>query len=111
LGEDSARTILGSAFKETFRPAWSPTGDMIIFDLGENGQIGSKLLQTNQYETIETPLELLENPGFSADASWLVFNGTLDTADQDIFIMLRTGEELIRLTDSPANDYQPVWRP
>ncbi len=111
LGEENAKTILGSAFRETFRPAWSPTGDMIIFDLGENGQIGSKQLQTNQYATIDTPLDMLENPGFSPDGSWLVFNGTLDSPGQDIFIMFRSGEGLKRLTDNPAHDYQPAWRP
>jgi len=110
-GTGSPKTILRSVFRETFRPAWSPTGDMIIFDLGENGQIGSKQLQNNQYETIDTALEILENPGFSPDAQWLVFNGIMDTPGQDIFLMLQTGESLMRLTDSPANEYQPAWRP
>ena len=110
-GQENPRTILGSAFKETFRPDWSPEGDLIVFDLAEEGQIGSKVLPNQQNVPINTPLEIVENPGFSPDSQWLICNGIMDVAGQDIFMMLRSGAGLTRLTDNPSDDYQPVWRP
>jgi len=35
----------------------------------------------------------------------------MGVAGQDIFMMLRSGAGLTRLTDNPSDDYQPVWRP
>ena len=110
-GQENPRTILGSAFRETFRPNWSPKGDLIIFDLAEEGQIGGRLLPNKQNIRINTPLAIVENLGFSPDAKWLICNGLMDNPGQDIFLMLPTGEGLLRLTDNPADDYQPAWRP
>lgn len=110
-GQENPRTILGSAFRETFRPNWSPKGDLIIFDLAEEGQIGGRLLPNKQNIRINTPLAIVENLGFSPDAKWLICNGLMDNPGQDIFLMLPTGEGLLRLADDPADDYQPAWRP
>jgi len=110
-GQENPKTILGSAYREIFRPDWSPEGDSIIFELAGEGQIGSRLLSNRENVTINTPLDIVENPGFSPDAEWLVCNGTMDIPGHDIFLMLPTGEGLLRLTDDPADDYQPAWRP
>jgi len=110
-GQENPQTILGNAYRETFRPDWSPEGDLIIFELAGEGQLGSRLLPNRENVTINTPLEIIENPGFSPDAEWLVCNGSMEIPGHDIFLMLPTGESLLRLTDNSADDYQPAWRP
>lgn len=110
-GLNEPKSVLGGNIPEAYQPAWSPEGDLIVFDLGGETQIGGRLLTQNQDVPITTQLDKAENPVFSMDAKWLVCNGVLDVPGDDIFLMLRTGARLTRLTDDPADDYQPAWRP
>lgn len=110
-GRNEPKSILGQGFAEAFRPDWSPGGDLIVFDLGKEGVLGGRLLGRNQNAPIVTNLASAESPDFSPDGQWLVCDGTLDSPGRDIFLMLRTGARLQRLTDDPAEDYQPDWRP
>jgi len=110
-GQQEPRGVLGQNYEEAYRPTWSPEGDLIVFDLGGEPQLGGRLFASNQDVPINTQLVIAENPAFSEDAKWLVCDGVLDDPGRDIFLMLRTGARLTRLTDNPADDYQPVWRP
>jgi len=69
------------------------------------------LLGQNQDASIQTNLLSAESPDFSPDGQWLVFDGILDGSSREIFLMLKTGARLQRLTGHPAEDYQPDWRP
>ncbi len=110
-GERDPKGVLGQNFPEAYRPDWSPEGDLVLFDLGGESQIGGRLIASNQDAPINTALSLVESPVFSPDAQWLVCDGVQDVPGRDIFLMLRTGARLTRLTDDPADDYQAVWRP
>jgi eukaryotic-like serine/threonine-protein kinase len=110
-GQNEPKRILGQRYAEAFRPSWSPQGDLIVFDLGATGEIGGRLLGQNQDASIQTNLLSAESPDFSPDGQWLVFDGILDGSSREIFLMLKTGARLQRLTGHPAEDYQPDWRP
>jgi len=110
-GELDPKGVLGQNYQEAYRPDWSPEGDLILFDLGGESQIGGRLFARNQDAPINTVLMDVESPALSPDATWLVCDGMRDDPGRDIFLMLRTGARLARLTDDPADDYQAVWRP
>ncbi len=110
-GQNEPKSILGQGYTQAFRPDWSPQGDLIVFDLGDTGELGGRLLGRNQDASIQTDLVIAENPDFSPDGQWLVCDGALEGSSGEIFLMLRTGARLQRLTDHAAEDYQPDWRP
>jgi len=110
-GQNEPRGVLGQNYQEAYHPEWSPEGNLILFDLGGEPQLGGRLLSNNQDTSIQTNLSSVENPDYSIDADWLVCDGMLGTNGYDIFLMMRTGAHLERLTEDSADDYQPVWRP
>jgi len=110
-GKLDPKGVLGQNYQEAYRPDWSPEGDLILFDLGAESQIGGRLFNRNQDAPINTSLVDVESPDLSPDATWLVCDGVGDDPGRDIFLMMRTGARLSRLTNNPADDYQAVWRP
>jgi len=110
-GEGTPRDILGQNYAAAYHPDWSPEGDLILFDLGGKSALGGRLPSINQDASINTGLNLVENPAFSPDAKFIICEGVQGDSGRDIYLMLRTGARLTRLTDDPAADYQPTWRP
>ena len=110
-GQNEPKSILGQSYAEAYRPDWTPQGDLIVFDQEGDGILGGRLLGRNQDVPIQTNLTVAENPDFSPDGQWLACDGVFDLPRHDIFLMLRTGARLQRLTDDPAEDYQVDWRP
>ncbi len=110
-GQSEPRAITGQADGRMLRPAWSPEGNLVLYDLGNGGILGGRLLTGSLDVPVDTSLSLAENPAFSPDAGWIVFNGAQSGSDLDIYLMLRTGARLTDLTDDPSDDYQPAWRP
>jgi Tol biopolymer transport system component len=47
---------------------------------------------------------------FSPDGFWLAYENWRNN-NHDIFIMTVNGGSITRLTDDPASDFQPAWRP
>jgi eukaryotic-like serine/threonine-protein kinase len=110
-GVRDPKGVLGQNYQKALRPDWSPEGNLILFDLGGESQIGGRLIDINQDVPINTALGDVESPAISPDAEWLVCDGVMDLPGRDIFIMLRTGARLTRLTEDPADDYQAAWQP
>lgn len=110
-GQGEPRAVTGQPNERMLRPAWSPEGSLILFDLGSGGILGGRLLTGSQEVPVNTSLALAENPAFSPDANWIVFDGAQSGSGLDIYLMLRTGAWLTPLTDDPADSYQPAWRP
>lgn len=110
-GQGDPRIILGQNYSEAYHPAWSQDGDLILFDLGKEPILGGRQLSTGQDMPIPTSLTIAQNPAFSPDGSWIVFEGVGREPGLEIFRMLNTGEGLTVLTDDAADDYQPAWRP
>jgi Tol biopolymer transport system component len=91
-------------------PAWSTDGQYVAFVV--NTQIWlagwDKLGFDAQPLTTAGPNA---DPDWSPDSQWIVFESWRDAAQHDIYRMMFTGGQLTRLTNDPALDYQPAWRP
>ena len=110
-GQDEPKGVISQDVPQAFRPDWTPAGDWIVYDLGGEDMLGGWLMGRKQDAPIQTQLAVAESPDFSPDGQWLACDGVLDLPRHDIFLMLRTGARLQRLTDDPAEDYQADWRP
>jgi hypothetical protein len=110
-GQDEPRGVLGQNYQTALHPAWSPEGNLVLFDFGDEGLLGGRLPGANQDVPVDTGLVLAQNPAFSPDADWILCDGREAGAGLDIYIMMRSGARLTALTNDEADDYQPAWRP
>ena len=53
----------------------------------------------------------IEDVGFSPDGFYLTYKGVGSDNNFDIFYMTLAGGDRVRLTDDPAQDFHPAWRP
>jgi TolB protein len=90
-------------------PTWSPTGDVIVFSQGSQPVLTAKQVG-NAPEVDISNMWPSVNAEFSPDGYWLVFQSTQD-GNLDIYRMTRNGANLTRLTDDPAQDFDPAWQP
>jgi len=91
-------------------PAWSPDGTYIVYTIGQ--QI--YLVQWNKFGFGALALTTRgpnADPAWSPDGQWIVYESWQDSANHDIYVMSANGAQPTRLTNDPAADYQPAWRP
>jgi len=92
-------------------PAWSPNGQLVAF-VDSSGQILAAPWDKLGFGTISlTSAGPNADPAWSPDSQWIVFESWRDGAQHDIYRMTFSGTEVTRLTNDPAPDYQPAWRP
>jgi Tol biopolymer transport system component len=96
--------------QDAVAPAWQPNGNYIAYVV--NTQIWvvqwDKVGFGNQPLTSRGPND---DPKWSPDGQWLTFESWRDAANHDVYIMTSSGSLQTRLTDDPAADYHPAWRP
>ena len=91
-------------------PDWSPLGDLVAYVTDVNiylvgwDAVGFDAVQL----TTAAPNA---DPDWSPDGKWITFESWRDAANHDIYIMTTNAASVTRLTDDPALDYQPAWRP
>jgi len=102
-----------------FSPTWSRDGKVILFNQRRDSGAGFSppWVMSVQFDTggnstrttLPIPTEDIE---YSPDGLWLVAEG-LDAgaSNRDIYFMTITGGTRTRLTDDPAEDFDPSWRP
>jgi Tol biopolymer transport system component len=97
--------------RESNSPDWSPSGDLIAYVYDEMhiyvvrwDAVG---FGANQLTTKGPNAD----PDWSPDGQWMTFESWRDAANHDIYIMTGNGGLQTRLTEDPAWDYQPAWRP
>ena len=100
-----------------YLPAWGPDGETILFNQRDLNS-GRPWLMSIRYEdrNTKTPVRLeltppIEDVQFSTDGLWVAFEGVVELDNYDIFFATITGGDLIRLTNDPADEFDPAWRP
>lgn len=95
-----------------FNPRWTPDGQNIIF----NRDQALPVLWIKQYKDLAPEFKVseeirpVENARYSKDGQWIVFENW-KSANRDIYRMAFNGSNLTQLTNDPAVDFSPVWRP
>jgi RNA polymerase sigma factor (sigma-70 family) len=115
-----------------FSPEWSPLGDSIAFLVrpGPAWQCEIHLINpdgTNRRLLARVPCEgegtfcnlLGPRPRWSPDGSMLAFSASLEEArcqpepqpdpQRDVFVLAADGSGLTNITNSPSDDYDPIW--
>ncbi|MDY6873923.1 MAG: protein kinase [Chloroflexota bacterium] len=122
-GSDPVQFTLSGAIDNS-NPAWYPRDDLILFSqvlgLGSPSKqlLGMRmedLGEAEEYPIIPTIrleyIPLMDNVDASPDGYWLAFDYWYYDFLSDIYIMAFPGSNLIQLTQDPAMDYDPAWRP
>lgn len=121
LAEDGDRARQFSRQNEYYYtyPKWSPDGRNLIFTKilaagGPPDVFGSKV---SDIGLKEFPVSTLSGKGpiqeasYSPDGNWIVYEGWPQGGNHDIWIMTSNGNDLRRVTDDPAVDFDAAWRP
>jgi serine/threonine protein kinase len=113
-----------SGAKMNSNPAWYPEKGLILFSqsLGLDspskqvlGMRISDLGKPEEYpvmpEQYDNYVALFDHVDVSPDGYWLAVELWYYDVEKDIYIMTFPGSNLQQITDHPAMDYDPVWRP
>jgi TolB protein len=96
-------------------PQWSPVSDEIVYATldGDATAIWRRSLEGGL--PVELAADSLENyaPAWSPDGQWIAYQSRLNSANSEIWVMDRNGENARRLTNSPAASWSraPYWSP
>ncbi len=115
-GADQTLFSRSGSLKNT-HPVWSPDGQTIMFTQSEVLGGLPRLVQvrvtagnfTENYVAREV-LPMRE-ASYSPDGAWIAFESWPDGTNHDIFIMTVNSVGRQRLTDNPAFEFDPAWRP
>lgn len=98
-------------------PLWSPDGQTIFYTQYQRSILTRGWSMYISYENRNNegrPLrgrDMAVNATISSDGEWLFFESMDDRANLDIYRMRVTGNHFSRLTNDPAPDFDPAWRP
>jgi len=117
IGADNAQLARSGQQLWDYLPVWSPDGATVVFNQ-RNPTPTRPWLMSIRYEDRDikdpTRLELprpIEDVEFSQDGLWLVFESMDNEGNRDIYFMTLIGGNRTRLTNDPAVDFDPTWRP
>lgn len=96
----------------TYDPAWSPRGDLIAFVSNNSG--GDEIYTVdpqgqNIVRLTFNDWEWDKHPTWSPDGSQIAFYSNRETQRKQIWIMDADGSNVRNLSNSPYNDWDPVW--
>ena len=92
-------------------PVWAPDMSLLLFVQGGSPTfLVSRQLDNPQAAEVRINEAFFpaEYPSFSPDGWWIAANSTVDQ-NEDIYLLLRSGSSLTRLTNDPAADFDPDW--
>jgi eukaryotic-like serine/threonine-protein kinase len=97
-------------------PHWSADNQTIVFTQFEEGRAGAPWLATvmaevNSLTAVISTDAPMSRGAFSPDGFWLVFQSSFETGFRDIYIMTQNGVGRQKITNTPAHDFDPVFRP
>jgi len=92
--------------------AWSPDGATLGFSVERDSDVADIYRITAQgagAQRLTAETDRLSSLDWSPDGAWLAYGGTPD-GNKDVLIMGAQGQPIFRLTDDPADDYDPDLR-
>ncbi|MDZ4159826.1 MAG: hypothetical protein U1B80_08550, partial [Anaerolineaceae bacterium] len=110
-GED-VREFTGSESGAATTPSWSPAGDIILFSLGTRNPV----VAAREFNVTAAPIVRISdispagNASISPDGYWVIFDAVKEK-NLDIYRMTLNGAMLTRITEDPAQDFDPAWLP
>lgn len=118
-GSDAKQIIRSGVAYNDYAPAWSPKGDLILFNQScATRYCNAYLMSTSATDRANEQglrvllnIALIENVAYSPDGFYLAYEGVGEAGNFDIFFMTVSGGDRVRLTTDSAQDFHPVWRP
>ncbi len=109
----NAKPLTREELGQTYSPALSPDGQVVLFTQQFNSPrlFGLQMDDNANVFAVGSNEFPIFGVNYSPDGLYLVIEGEQDSDDRDIFLMTRNGTNLFRLTNDPADDFSPVWRP
>ncbi len=116
-GQDSVQLARSGQDLWDYLPAWSKDGKVILFSQRHTSGNPRPWLMSLQYADNGTAARLsyfptpIEDVEFSPDGLWIASEGMDIEGNRDVYFMTITGGSRTRLTNDPALDFDPAWRP
>jgi len=117
--DGSHQTVLTAGDGDNSAPAWSPDGKKIAFSSSRDGN--EQIYVMNMDGTSHVNLSDNQgndfSPSWSPDGKYIVFCSSRDSTggpqniNNEIYRMRADGSNQVRLTDNPASDEFPAWKP
>jgi Tol biopolymer transport system component/serine/threonine protein kinase len=117
IGQENVQLVRSGQTLWDFAPTWSPDGNVILYSQRRTTGFSPPWLMSIQYADGGNATRLnfpapIEDVEYSPDGLWLVSEGMDSSGDnRDVYFMTITGSSRTRLTDDPADDFDPTWRP
>lgn len=107
---ENQRLILQSRFP-LMSPVWSPDGQWLAYVSFENKRsaVFVQLVRTGERRQVSARAGINGAPAWSPDGKKLALTLGGSSGNPDIFVLDLATQNLMRITDDPAVDTEPVW--
>jgi Tol biopolymer transport system component len=111
------RRFTTSVDANNLHPDWSPLEDLLLFTQYP-ARLAIPYLVAGYYDegdytefSIKVGPVPMREAKYSPDGLWIAFEGWPQGGDHEIIIMSSNGSNLEQVTNHPAIDFDPAWRP
>ncbi len=115
-GRAHARLVQTDITNWDFQPVWGSDGRTIFFSETKGAQTLGWLMHFDYEERAIPTAKQVKNGGYATDAAispdmLLVAFETIEEGLHNVYLMTLTGQNRALLTEDPAQEFDPAWRP